>query len=576
MKLKYFHLSIMCLIFLTAFGKQAIGQRDTTKLNQNVEVVKPYRPSISNAQKLNQMPMIGDTARFTPEFNYSIESYPFNSGFKAGPIGAAEPKNQPDSYNGIGYLKLGAGFYNTTYGDFFLNVPQSKHLTFGVHLQHLSSMATNKLLKGDIVDAPYSHDKAAIFGSYLIGGSTLSADLSYNRDMVTFYGYPDTIPRDINTLSQYSPYYGLKQVFQKTKFNIALKSNEGTTSKLKYKSGLRFYYFDAKTGQQENSGGVFADFDYQFDIFRGILESSFDNFTTKGILASPDQNKQDNWLKLAPSVLFSDESWSFKGGVSFYSVTSQNGQNMARLYPKINLTFSPVKDILTIFADIDGFLQNCNYSEIAYENNWVDPMHNVKNADHRYILSGGFKGKITKQISWDAKIKYSDIKDAHYYILKSENTAPPFYYNNAFDILYDNTGIVNISAGFSYISGKDYSFKLKGNYYSYMPEYLEFTPLMPDFDLNAAADFRINERLTGFTDLIVTGERYGLIQYVDNTSQKYLLKPIVRINLGSEYELTHKIKIFGRIDNLLNQRYEQLPGYTSQGLRLMAGASVSF
>lgn len=576
MKQKYMRLSFIILACLITIGKQAMGQRDSTKLNQDVEVVKPYRPSISNANKLNQLPVIDDTTHFTPEFKYSIESRPINSGFKAVPIGAAEIKGQADKNTGIGYLKLGIGNYNTTYGDFFLNNAKSKYWTFGLHLNHLASDGNVKLAKGDRVDAPYSQNKAEIFGSRLIGGSTLSSDLSYNRDMVTFYGYPDTIPTNLTNLKLESPYYGLKQIFQKGQFNIAIKSNEGSNSTLKYNGGLRFHYFDAKTGQKENSGGLFADFEYPFAKFKGILESSFDNFTTKGILISPAQYKQDSWLKLSPSVLFSGDNWSLKGGVNFHTVSDNQGDSKTKLYPKIDLTFIPVKDIMTLYAGIDGYLQNCNYSAIAYENNWVDPIHNIKNADHQYILFGGFKGKITSQISYDVTAKYSKVNDSHYYILNSTNTTSPFIYNNAFHVLYDNTGITNLSANISYVSGKDLYIKFKANYYNYNLDKLAFAPLLPDFDLDATAGFRITDRISGFTDLKATGQRKGLIQLGDGTNKEYDLNPILSINLGGEYELTHNIKIFGRIDNLLNQHYEQWLGYTSQGLRFIAGASISF
>jgi outer membrane receptor protein involved in Fe transport len=575
--MKQIYLQFATFLILTlVLGNQALGQRDTSKLNQNVEVVKPYQPSIGNAQKLNQMPVIEDTTHFTPEFNYSIESHPFNSGFKVGPIGAAEVKSQPENSNGIGYIKLGVATYNTTYGDFYLNNPKSKVWAFGLHLQHLASDATTKLLKGDIVDAPYSRNKAEIFGSGLIGESTLSAGLSYNRDMVSFYGYPDTIPHDIYSQSQYAPYFGSEQVYQKTAFNIALKSNEGIKSDFKYNSGFRYFYFDAKTGQQESSGGLFADFDYQFDKFKGLIESSFDQYTTKGILTSPTQDKRNSWLKLSPAILFSEENWSLKGGVSFYSVFAQEGESIARLYPKIELKYFPAKDNLTLFAGVDGYLQNCSYSEIAYENNWVDPMHNLTNADHRFILFGGVKGKISKQITYNITAKYDDVKDAHFYILKSAATAPPLVINNAFDVLYDNTGITNLSAELSYVLSKDYSFKFKANYYSYNLEKIEFAPLLPDFDLEGTADFRIIDRMNGFADLNLKGARYGLIQFADDTNQKYEMKSFVRVNLGADYELNDKIKIFGRIDNLFNQYYELFPGYTSQGLRLMVGASLSF
>ena len=572
----YYHFSAVILIFLLNFGEQAMGQRDSTKLNQNVEVVKPYRPSISNVQKMNLLPVIDDTTRSTPEFNYSIESYPFSTRFNAYPIGAAEIKNQTYKNNGIGYLKLGAGIINTTYGDFFLNTTESKNWTFGLRLKHLASQGNAKLTKGDISDASYSNNKAEVFGSCLLGSSTLSSGLSYSRDMVRFYGYPDTIPRVLYSQNLYAPYFGSKQIFQKTQFNINLKSNGEEKSIFNYNSGFRFHYFDAKTGQQENSMGLFADFDYKFDKFKGLIESSFDHFTTSGILTSPGMDKNDSWLKLSPSLLFTGENWSLKGGVSFYSVSDNQGESTAKMYPKIDLTFIPVKDVLTLYAGIDGYLQNCNYSEIAYENNWINPMHNVINVDHRYILFGGLKGKINQQISYNFSAKYSDVKDLHFYILKSANTAPPYIYNNAFDVLYDNTGIFNLSMEFSYVLSKDYSFKLKANYYNYTLENLGFAPLLPDFDLFGTAGYRINDRLTGFTDLIVTGQRKGLFQAADETKTVYELNPILNINLGAEYELKHNLKIFGRIENLLNQHYEQLPGYNSLGLRLMAGASISF
>lgn len=576
MKQLYIYISAIILASLLLIDNQAIAQKDTSRLNQNVEVVKPYRPSISNFQKLNLLPAIDDTMHFTPEFNYPIDNYPLNTGFNAYPISSADLKNQASQNNGIGYLKLGAGFYNTTYGDLFLNVPKSKYWTFGLRLKHLSSQGDAKLTKGDIVDASTSNNKAELFGGCIFGSTSLSTNLSYTRDMVRFYGYPDTIPAIIKSPNIYAPYFGTSQIYQKTQFNIGLKSLEEKKLMFNYNSGFRFHYFDTKTGQQENSFGLFADLDYSFEKFKGLIESSFDQFTTKGISISPVQEKNNGWLKLSPAVLFSGEDWSLKCGVNFYSVSSNDSTTIGRLYPKVKFTYIPVKDILTLYAGIDGYLQNCNYSEIAYENNWVNPMHNVRNADHSYILSGGFKGKITQQISCDISLKYSEVKDMHFYVLKSANTAPPYVYNNAFDVLYDNVGILNLSMEFSYVLGNDYSFKLKGNYYNYNMESLQFAPLLPQFDLLGTANFRINDRLTGFTDLTVTGNRKALFQSADETSKVYDLNPILNINLGADYQLTQKLKIFGRIDNLLDQRYENLPGYNALGLTLIAGASFSF
>jgi len=581
MKQTYIRLSFVVLAQLAILSEQAYCQRDTTKLNQDVEVVKPYRPSISNANKLNLLPVIDDTTRFTPEFKYSIESRPVTSGFTSGPITAAEIKGQQDKNLGFGYLKLGAGVYNTTYGEFFFNNPKSQNGTFGLHFRHLASQGTIKLSEGDLVDAPYSQNNGEIFGSRVIGGSTLSARVSYQRDVVRFYGYPDTIPFNISSLQASAPYFGSRQQFQKTEIQVGLKSNEGLRSIFNYKSGIRYHYFDTKTGQQENAGGFFADFDYEFDKFRGFIESSFDHFTTNGISLSqnPPGNKQSSWLKISPSVLFSGDNWSLQGGVNFYSVADNQGGNISKLYPKINFNFIPVEKIMTLYAGVDGYLQNCNYSTIAYENNWVDPKHNVINADHQYILFGGLKGKITSQISYNVGAKYSSVKDMHFYVLRSTNFPSPFIYNNAFDLIYDNAGILNMSAEISYVNGKDYFLLFKGNYYNYTLENLEFAPHLPNFTIDATAGFRIIDKLTGFSDIVVTGQRKALIQYsplaVPNM-EAVTLNTVLRINLGAEYTLHDNFKIFGRIDNLLNQHYDQWLGYTSQGLRLIAGITYSF
>ena len=56
-------------------------QKDSTKLNQQVEVVKAYKPSVSNAQKMNLLPDVNDTTKFRPDLNYQTIGHPITSGF---------------------------------------------------------------------------------------------------------------------------------------------------------------------------------------------------------------------------------------------------------------------------------------------------------------------------------------------------------------------------------------------------------------------------------------------------------------------------------------------------------------
>ena len=575
-------------VFLSIFAFSALtalAQKDSTKLNQSVEVMKAYRPSISNANKVNLMPVIDDTTRFTPEFKYSIESHPIKSGFTATPISAADVNGMPSKDLGLGFLKLGAGTHNTLYGEFFFNLPKSKIATFGLHLRHLSSDGTIRLREDDRVDAPYSQNNAAIFGSVNLGSAILSANLSYDRDAMRYYGYPVEIPAVVPVQ------FGLKQAYQNGNIKVALKSDDELESDLKFNGGFNLGYFDAKTGQKQSSAGLFGKFDYNFGSMSGILDISYDHYKTDSISLELQQlpgTKTEGWVRIAPSVRLDGDNWSLRGGINFVAVQDKSFINSTKLYPDFEANFRPIEGMLTLYASFKGDLKNNRYGDIAYENYWTDPRHNVRNTDYTYILSGGLKGKITREISYNVGMKYSKAKDLYFYVLNSfddgsSSTRPaPKIYNNAFDLTYDDAGIFNLSTELSYVSGKDLSVVLKGNYYSYNLESLPFAPQKAKFDLTASAGFRIIDRLTGFTDLGVIGKRQAMTYYYSPFSsalpetKEFSIDPTIQLNLGATYDFTSKFKLFGRVDNLLNRQNEQWLGYASQGLRLMAGGTFSF
>ena len=577
-----FSVSILIVALTTGI---AVAQKDTTKLNQSVEVMKAYQPTITNANKVSLLPVIEDTTRFTPEFKYSIESRPVTTGFTASPIGAADVNGLPSKDLGFGYLKLGAGAYSTLYGELFLNLPKSKIATLGVHLRHLTSDGTLTLREGDIADAPYSQSNASIFSSLNLGGTVLSADLSYDRDAMRYYGYPVALPA--NTIMDQ---YGLKQAYQKGKMSVSLRTDDKAETDLKFNGGFHLGFFDSKTNQKQTSGGLFGNFDYKFGELNGILNLSYEHLITDSISLEPSHvvgTKKEGWVRVAPSVRLDGDNWSLRGGINFVAVQDKSYNNVTKLYPDFEANLTPLAGILTLYASFKGDLKNNRYGDIAMENYWADPMHNVHNTDYSYVLSGGMKGKISREISYNLGLKYIMVKDQYFYILNSHDNSSSssstdrIVYNNAFDMIYDNLKIFNLSTEFSYVSGNDLSVVLKGNYYNYRLDNLPFAPQRPNFEMSASTGFRIIERLKGFADLEVLGNRKALTIYTDPITQskvnsEFTIDPSIRVNLGATYELTSKFNLFGRVDNLLNRENEQWLGYASQGIRLLAGASYTF
>ena len=185
----------ICLLFLivTGFIHTANGQMDTTKLNREVEVVKAYRPSVSGAEKINLLPEINDTTHFRPDMNYKTINHPITTGFQSSVLQASNQAQREINYPGTGKISGGFGSYMTPFLDFYLNNPNTQNGTLGIQLNHLSSSGGLQLKGGSQTDAPFSYNRAIAFGSYVFDGITVSSELSYQRDMNRFYGYPGWI-----------------------------------------------------------------------------------------------------------------------------------------------------------------------------------------------------------------------------------------------------------------------------------------------------------------------------------------------------------------------------------------------
>jgi vitamin B12 transporter len=54
------------------------------------------------------------------------------------------------------------------------------------------------------------------------------------------------------------------------------------------------------------------------------------------------------------------------------------------------------------------------------------------------------------------------------------------------------------------------------------------------------------------------------------------LKEYVLVNLGADYKLTDAITVFGRVENLLGEDYEEVFSYRTQGRAAYGGVRVTF
>ncbi len=575
----------------------AMAQKDTLKLKQEVEVVKAYQPSISAAQKINDIPQIKAEQTEAPTFDYSIFSKPVFSTFDPSPVAAAKMVGETRPEMGMGLLKLGFGNYMTPYGELFFNAMPSKKSNFGMHFRHLSSSGKVTLLNGDLVKAPEAENSAEIFGKKFFRKSSLNGSLSFDRKAFTYYGYAGDQLSDA-LKEQMIPYFQDKQYFSKGAATVHLKSEILSTSELNYDFGAKYHYFISKTGQTEHEVVLSGDVSKKIDNVLGLLSASLTVYNADSIRNRINSNygkKQQTILRANPSVMLSSEVASLEIGLNTALALDHDTDASLHIWPKVKAEWSPVPKVLTLFAGLDGHLQQNTYSAIAAENPYVDPYHDVANTNYKYIFSGGFKGKLSSKTNYVAGASYSVIEDQHFYFTKSESL---FYnglrsrkLNNTFNWVYDDVNILKLSGEVMHSVSDDFSLHLLGNYYSYDLKSIQDPWQMPNFDLTFSAIYKPTEQLKFTTDIFVIGKRTALIDDFDSfyllssssynpqtmgSKKEIVMDPIIDLNVGAEYQFSPKLNFFAKLNNFGFQKYEQWLGYTNKGLNWMAGISYSF
>jgi hypothetical protein len=570
----------------------ASAQKDSTKLRQEVEVVKAYQPSVSDAFKINDIPQIKDDKGEKPTFDYKINSQPVFSTFEVEPVQAAQMVGEPQTKLGKGLLKAGVGNYQTPYGELFYNTKTGKHAVLGMHFKHLSSHGSVKLANDDKVDAPRSENVAELFTKHFFRRSTLNTKLFYERDAHSYYGYVGEQLSDSEKEGLF-PYWNDKQAFSKGGLQVQLSNEEDTRADLNYDLNLYYHYFGTKTGQTENLINLGTSFRREFDEFYGLLGASVGYLKTDSIFnrTSLDYGqKQQILLNLSPAILFEGDMAKLQLGVHTFTLLDDDEDASFLITPNVKAQWSPVENIMTLFVGADGRLQQNHYSAIAAENRFVNPYQDIKNSKYQYILSGGIKGKFSPRLNYRFQADYSSIKDEHFYYLHEIeydlNPVEPSR-SNTFDVLYDDVQQFTLGAEFYYTASDLINFHLDGKMHSYALDSLEQAWNRPQFELTISTILNPDGPLKFNADIFFTGDRKALIiheNYENNGAisihgtgyQTYNLSSFVDLNFGVEYQYSPQLSFFGRANNFAFQKYENWLGYTQQSFNLLVGASFSF
>ncbi|MFA9372448.1 MAG: hypothetical protein ACERIH_12125 [Labilibaculum antarcticum] len=556
---------IIFTVAIAGLAYSVLNAQEQRDLNKEVKVKTAYQPKINKSKRIGELPVVQDTATFTPSFSYFIQTKPLAVGFSPALIPAARIVGEPLQSINSHVLTLAGGNYSTLLGDYRFNNQRSKTTDFGIHIRHYSTNGKLKLKNDRKVKPDWTEQLVEAYGSTYLDEGKVSGRVYYKHKGYNFFGsqLSDDLPANYIDLFPYSEQvqnrFGLAADFLTT-----FKDEE----KLNFGIGLQYEHFEDDILVTENDILISADAKIRRGNGFWSLRSAFDYFATDGLYnldqLGLSERKTMLW-NLNPQYSLQTGQLNLKLGVN--TVIAMGDDSEAKIYPDIAIDFEAIDGIMTLFAGIDGNLNMNNYNNIIAENPFVYSGLDVKSSNQKYRLFGGVKGSLSSNSSFKLSAEYSSVDDQYFFVQSAAGST----YSNKFDVVYDDISLFRLGAEVT-IGWTD---KMQLNssvwYNKYTLDKQDEAWHKPEFEMNVNATYAFTSELEFQAGVNLLGERSILVD-----SQTQTLDAVYDLNIGANYSLNKHFTAFGKINNLFADKYYQWDGYPSQGLNFLLGVKVVF
>ncbi|MCL2074782.1 MAG: TonB-dependent receptor [Marinilabiliaceae bacterium] len=566
------------------------------QVNQDVQVIREYNPTVSDAFKINDMPTVGDTLTSMPIFRYQLKGKALETSPNLVPFTAARIAQEPLNELFPAYIMGYGGFFAPKSGGIYggnlvYNLVRNENFALAFNAQHESAVGKIELENGENETADYHDTKAGLYLRHFFKKSTLSANMDFYNYAYKYYGY-NTIfdtAKYINNTIDGTDILSDKQ--QQTAFDLnARLNNRVLKNDTKYDVLLGFYTFGNLTGVTENSFRYGGDFDFSIADFIIRIGTAVDFAGTKTSKAdtNPAYNFEDRnrtLLEINPALLLNHGDFIIKLGMKFgidfddlYELDPDPAyKKEPYISPDVSVNFL-VENRVALFAGITGDINPNSYRSIMAENPYISPDLNVRTAFYQIKFFAGLKGNFSNKTAFAARVEYGNFRNEHFFVNKFfVNNTLETHYSNQFGVEYDDGRLLSVSGEFKTFITDYFDITLHAAYFGYNLDSLEKAWHKPNMELGLRANFKVTQDLIFTAAFNILGERFALIPD-DATTQRDIqpLKPVFDFNLGAKYNLTHRWSLFASAQNIFLSKYYLYNGYPMHGINARIGAGYSF
>ncbi len=578
---KYLLAVIGCLFFLSS----SMAQEDENIGTETVTVVKSYSPTVSDAFKINAVPVVNDSVvQQKKEIEYSIFSVPVASTFspekgKATPVQKKKPEKLFNSS-----VRAALGNFNNAIFDFHTSRDFDRgDKRFALALNHLSS-------RGNIDSTPLDADfyDTDFNGSYLQKQRDWEwyAKLGLQHKLYNWYGLPEGV-FDETTIAGIDE----KQNYYKAQLSGGITLEDGV-----FKNAELLYrrFWDAVESAENrfvlNSNievpltDAVLDVDAKLDYVGG----SFPNASLNSTINSPMTDYGQLQFALSPSVEILREDWVLQLGAHLvYGLETENSDSNFYIYPSVNASYRISEEYAIAYGGIEGTLRQNSYYDFVGENPYVSPTLTVEPTDEQYNAFFGLRGQLLPFLSYNLKASYAAENRRPLYILNPINTfrtdEKGYNFGNSFQVFYDDIRTIGFFAELNIDVNRSFSMRINGEFNDYNTETDNPAWNLPELQGSLFLDYQINDQWSIGANLFYVGEREDFSSValedtdpVDFPATLLSLDSYFDANLQLGYKMNRQLSLFVRGNNLANNQYERWANFRVQGFQLLAGLTYKF
>jgi hypothetical protein len=565
MKIPFNRFRIICLLAFSPFFF-LFQKSPAQEINKEVYVVKPYEPTLSDATKINVMPVPEEVETPIPSFSYKITPAPIETRFELTPIKPAKMVTTalPKIYKS--YIKIGVGNYITPMAEFNISNLHSKEYSMGAFLYHKSSYSNVTLENLDKVPGGYSITNLNLYGKKFFPDLTVTGNITLDNDGFNYYGYNVRLPFET------PPPMNRDDIHQSVILlgaEAGLHSNYSDSSHLNYHAGIGYKYLADKTDDRENLLLIDASFSKRIETFMGGIDFRIHYFKPDTRMDSTGNTQ----ISISPTISKRSHDWRFL--VGFEGLYDTKDVSRFYLHPKGLLEFTVIEKIMIPFVGVGGEMETNHYQKILHDNHFITPGLKVLNTNYKFSAFAGAKGSITPQLAFRADVTYSAVDNMFFFV----NDTTAVYPNttdtiqNTFIVEYDDIDLVQYHGELAFESPANWNVKADFTYYSYSTFKQDKPWQKPKYELDLNATYVLKEKFLIRGGFVLLGKRFAKTSRTLDPEGFIELKPMLDINLGITYTYSKVFSVFLDIYNVTNRAHLIWNQYPSQGLNCMIGFS---